>query len=55
VGLGLLGIRERVALLGGTVDIETTPRKGTTLFIRVPITEASTGPRQGGSAEKGNE
>jgi len=55
VGLGLLGIRERVALLGGTVDIETTPRKGTTLFIRVPITEASTGQRQGGSAEKGNE
>jgi two-component system CheB/CheR fusion protein len=37
VGLGLLGIRERIALLGGTVEIETTLGRGTTLYIRVPI------------------
>jgi signal transduction histidine kinase len=34
---GLLGIRERVALVGGTVNIESTLRGGTTLFVRVPI------------------
>ena len=36
-GLGLLGIRERVALLGGTVDIESSPGHGTTLFARILI------------------
>jgi signal transduction histidine kinase len=38
-GLGLLGIRERVALLGGTVDVEsvTSDGRGTTLFVRIPI------------------
>ncbi len=35
--LGLLGIWERAALLGGTVDIESTPGSGTTLFARIPI------------------
>jgi len=36
-GLGLLGIRERVELLGGTLEIESTPRRGTTLFARIPL------------------
>ena len=35
--LGLLGIRERTALLGGTLDIESAPEGGTVLFVRVPI------------------
>lgn len=35
-GLGLLGIRERVALLNGTMEIESGER-GTTLFVRIPI------------------
>jgi signal transduction histidine kinase len=35
--LGLLGIRERAALLGGKVEVESTPGKGTTLFVRIPI------------------
>ena len=34
--LGFLGIRERVAVLGGKVDIESTPGKGTHITIRVP-------------------
>jgi signal transduction histidine kinase len=33
----LLGIRERAALLGGKVEVESTPGKGTTLFVRIPI------------------
>jgi len=36
-GLGLLGIRERVALLGGTFEIESGPDHGTTVFVRLPI------------------
>ena len=35
-GLGLTGMRERAALFGGTLEIESEPGKGTTLFIRIP-------------------
>src|SRR4029450_13886947 len=35
--LGLAGMRERGAILGGAVAIESTPGKGTTVFIRVPL------------------
>ena len=35
--LGLLGMRERVALLGGTFQIESAPNHGTTLFVRMPL------------------
>ncbi|HJP60092.1 MAG TPA: MASE4 domain-containing protein [Gemmatimonadaceae bacterium] len=35
--LGLRGIRERAELLGGSMDIETSPGGGTTLFVRIPI------------------
>ncbi len=34
---GLLGMRERVALIGGTFKIESEPAKGTTLYVRVPL------------------
>ena len=36
-GLGLSGMRERLALLGGSLTIESTPGFGTTLFIEVPL------------------
>jgi len=36
--LGLAGMRERAALVGGTLELETRPGGGTTLFVRVPIT-----------------
>jgi PAS domain S-box-containing protein len=32
----LLRIRERAALVGGTMDLESSPKGGTTLFIRIP-------------------
>lgn len=34
--LGLLGVRERLALVGGRLEIETAPGAGTTLLIHVP-------------------
>lgn len=34
--LGLRGMRERAALLGGTVELESSTGDGTTVFIRVP-------------------
>jgi light-regulated signal transduction histidine kinase (bacteriophytochrome) len=37
VRLGLLGIRERLSLVGGTLEVETAPGQGTTLIIHVPV------------------
>jgi signal transduction histidine kinase len=36
-GLGLLGMRERLALVGGTLRIETAPGAGTTIAAEVPV------------------
>lgn len=36
-GLGLISMRERAALVGGTLEIESTPGEGTTIFARIPI------------------
>jgi PAS domain S-box-containing protein len=38
--LGLLGMRERAALVGGSTSIESRPRSGTTVSVRVPLDEA---------------
>jgi signal transduction histidine kinase len=35
-GLGLLGMRERIALVGGRLEVESSPGSGTTLSIEVP-------------------
>jgi light-regulated signal transduction histidine kinase (bacteriophytochrome) len=35
--LGLLGMRERLALVGGSLEVESAPGDGTTLFVRVPV------------------
>lgn len=37
--LGLVGMRERLALVGGTLSIESAPDSGTTLAARVPVSE----------------
>ena len=49
--LGLLGIRERTTLVGGTMEIESTPGKGTALFVHVPIEPRGNGPKE--QAERG--
>jgi two-component system sensor histidine kinase UhpB len=36
-GLGLVGMRERAAALGGAVEIESAPGRGTRLTINLPI------------------
>lgn len=35
--LGLLGIRERLSLVGGSLEVETAPARGTTLIIHVSL------------------
>ena len=37
LGLGLLGMRERVELLDGTFEIDTAPGAGTTLIVELPL------------------
>lgn len=37
--LGLRGMRERAALCGGTLNIESRPDGGTTVFARIPLLE----------------
>jgi signal transduction histidine kinase len=36
-GLGLRGIEERIEALGGTVSLESTPSKGTTVTVMAPL------------------
>ena len=36
-GAGLTNIRDRVAELGGTVDLDSAPGRGTALTVRVPV------------------
>jgi len=35
--LGLLSMQERATLAGGSVQIESSPGAGTTLFVRLPL------------------
>jgi signal transduction histidine kinase len=36
-GFGLLGMQERVSLLGGSIDIQSAPGGGTTLRATFPV------------------
>jgi signal transduction histidine kinase len=47
-GLGLLGMRERVSALGGGLDIESAPGRGTQLTITIPLEGAHAGPGSAG-------
>jgi len=42
VGIGLLGLRERVRELSGSVSIESQVRKGTILSVELPVHKGST-------------
>lgn len=40
-GLGLFGMRERLALVGGLAEIDSAPGRGTTITARVPLHDRS--------------
>jgi signal transduction histidine kinase len=48
-GLGLIGIEERVAEMGGALDLDSKPGAGTRIFISIPLRKTSE--LQGGSAD----
>ncbi|MFL6208317.1 MAG: PAS domain S-box protein [Pyrinomonadaceae bacterium] len=37
--MGLVGMHERARLVGGELEIESAPGEGTTIYVRVPLTE----------------
>ena len=43
-GLGLLGMSERARLVGGTIEIESAPGRGTSVFVSVPCVFADAPP-----------
>jgi signal transduction histidine kinase len=43
--LGLVGMRERVHLVGGHIDIQSEPDAGTSIFVRVSVKQDSGGAR----------
>lgn len=45
-GMGLAGIEERASAIGGAVEVESSPGKGTTLFVRIPLLSPLPGERQ---------
>jgi PAS domain S-box-containing protein len=45
IGLGLHGMKERVALLGGSVEINSAPGRGTSIRARIPPPPPKTGSR----------
>jgi two-component system sensor histidine kinase NreB len=36
-GFGLLGMQERAALVGATVQVESAAGEGTTVIVRMPV------------------
>jgi signal transduction histidine kinase len=50
-GLGLIGIRERVSRLGGTLRVDSAPGKGTSLTVELPARTAAAA-QEGSDAER---
>ena len=42
--LGLLGMRERVEMVGGTFCVESAPGQGTTILVEIPFAKVRKGP-----------
>ena len=43
-GLGLLGMRERAAIVGGSLEIDSVPGRGTRLSLRIPVSPDAVSP-----------
>jgi len=41
--LGLVGIRERVRMVGGTLTVDGKPGQGTMLSVEVPLSKENNG------------
>ncbi len=39
-GIGLTNMRERASSLGGSCEVKTAPKRGTTIIVRVPCGNA---------------
>jgi two-component system sensor histidine kinase DegS len=50
--LGLLGMHERARLLGGTLDIRSERRRGTTVVVELPMSAVNSQVPGGGSARR---
>jgi signal transduction histidine kinase len=50
--LGLLGMHERARLLGGTLDIRSERRRGTTVVVELPVSVMNRQVPGGGSARR---
>ncbi len=48
--IGLLGMKERAAQIDGTLDFHGRPSAGTTVILRVPVSSAVPGEKDGGEA-----
>ncbi len=55
VSFGLLGMRERAALFGGTVEIESQPDHGTRLTVELPLERNKRNGRNGRNGKNGPE
>ena len=44
--LGLVGMRERSALIGGELNIESSPDQGTAVFLRIPVRDSTLSPSE---------
>jgi two-component system CheB/CheR fusion protein len=49
--LGLIGMQERVAQLGGVLTIESEPGRGTTIIVRIPFEDAVAGDADGSTSD----
>ncbi|HEX5689756.1 MAG TPA: sensor histidine kinase, partial [Roseiflexaceae bacterium] len=49
--LGLIGMQERVAQLGGSVSIESEAGRGTTIIVRLPLADAVSGDTDGNTPD----
>jgi len=53
-GLGLISMRERLRLVGGHLDVESEPSRGTRIYVRVPVGDGGVQKKNGTKAFKAN-
>jgi signal transduction histidine kinase len=53
--LGLLGMRERLEMIGGKFVVESAPGKGTTILAQIPLGRARAGGRKSADGVSSNQ